>query len=52
MGIRSKKNYEDAVDRWTRKGNQEWAKAKTEKAVSIIKKQEIAMITRNGIRKS
>lgn len=28
MGIRSKKNYEDAVERWTHKGDQEWAKAK------------------------
>ena len=28
MGIRSKKNYEDAIERWEHKGAQEWAKAK------------------------
>ncbi|MFV0343210.1 MAG: hypothetical protein ACK5JH_10045 [Anaerocolumna sp.] len=28
MGIRSEKNYEDAVNRWTSKGDEEWAKAK------------------------
>lgn len=28
MGIRSEKNYVDAVERWTKKGDKEWAKAK------------------------